>query len=744
MSGVVFEYPAALVLGPACAAAVLGWLGVAQRRRGVSPGRIAALAAVRGLVLLTLAIMAARPVRQDRAEPPGQRRSVVLLVDRSESMALEDNGAAREQQAVRFARDQLLPALKAEGLKTRAFLFAEDAREASGTEVAGSVPDGRETNLAGAIFRSTQGLPVPPLAVIALTDGAATETRDNHRAVTALLDQAVPFVGIGFGSEVAVRTVAVRHALAPPAAPVNQEFTVSAQLETTGEGEAPGFDIVLLRDGQFRQKRAVHPGRGSHSWLEGFQVTEDKEGAHTYTVRLMPPADAGVRCVNAVSDVSVRISEGQILRILFAQGALTWNYKFINLAVRGDPTAKLTGLSRTSKQSVYYQNVENASELAGGFPTRMEDLAAFRVVVLSNLKPADLTPAQQDLLARFCGEFGGGVLLIGGAETFDASWQNSRLEQLLPVRFAGSSGLTGQGRPFRLKLTEEARRSPFFQVGPGGTAAGDAVWNTLPTFLGYGRVDSAKPGARVWIEHSDEAGPHGPRILLASQQFGSGLSAVFCVQNLWRWRLARNSDPHTFDRFWQQFFRFLSEGSRENMTIRFPDQELRPRSDVRFLVERRPDPKAADAGRRRYIARVEDPAKKTVTEQTVELAPAGSVEATFRADAPGTYSVAVLDMNRGPLASRTVEVTERRVEFEHATRDMENLRQWAGLTNGVAVKAEDCQNIEALIRAIKERGEAAVRSPARSRPAGINVWTLYALLTCLAVEFALRKIWNLA
>jgi len=39
--------------------------------------------------------------------------------------------------------------------------------------------------------------------------------------------------------------------------------------------------------------------------------------------------------------------------------------------------------------------------------------------------------AQQEVLARFCGELGGGVLLLGGAATFDGSWQNSRLEQLL-------------------------------------------------------------------------------------------------------------------------------------------------------------------------------------------------------------------------------------------------------------------------------------------------------------------------
>lgn len=742
MTRVAFEFPIALWLGLPLAAGVVAALAVALHRRRVPAARIAALAGLRGVVLVGLTLLAARPVWPKPEEPPGERRTVVLLVDRSESMALEDDGKAREVHALRFAREQLLPALKAEGLGSEAFLFAEDARPADGSELAEAVPDGRQTNLAAAISRAIQGASRPPLALIALTDGATTENGDNSRALGALLEARVPFVGIGFGSETGLRTVALRQAIAPPAAPAHQEFAVSAQIEATGAGELPGFDLVLLRDGQFREKKTVRPGKGSRNWLESFPVTEDKEGVHTYTVRLLPGADAGVKCVNDTVNASVRISGEKELRVLFAQGALSWNYKFINIALRGDPTLKLTGLSRTSKQSVYYQNVENASELAGGFPTRMEDLAPFRVVVLSSLKPSELTPVQQDLLARYCGEFGGGVLLLGGAETFDASWQGTRLEQLLPVKFASSPGPPAGSKPFRLKLTEEALRSPVFQVGDAG--AGAAVWDRLPAFHGYGRVESAKPGARVWIEHSEDVGPHGRRILLASQPFGSGISAVFCVQNLWRWRLARDADPRPFDRFWQQLIRSLGEGRREDLVIRLPDQDLRPRSEVRAVVERRPDPKNAVEGPRPFLVRVEDGSKATVMERTIELAPSRSAEVTFRAEVPGVYALTVLDPIGSPLASRTVEIKETNVEFEHTARDMENLRQWASLSDGLALKAEDCRSAGELIKALRERAEEARKMPARPLPAGMNGWTLFSLLTCLAAEWGLRKTWDLA
>ena len=558
-----------------------------------------ALTTLRGSALLALAALAARPTWIVTEEPEGARTTVVLLVDRSESMALEDGGQVRLRQVLQFARLDLLPNLKAAGLRGQAFVFADDARPADGNQLAEAVADGKQTNLAGAIARALQGSEKPPLAVIALTDGAATENGDNARALAALLDERVPFVGIGFGSETGLRTLALRQATAPPAVPAKQQFHVSAQLETTGDGELPPFDIILLRDGQFSQKKTLRPGKGARTWLEGFDVTEKTEGVHTYTVQVLPPTAPGLKCINSTANAAVRISDEKEVRVLFAQGALTWNYKFVNLALRGDPSLKLTGISRTSSQSVYYQNVENAAELTKGFPTRIEELAPFRVAVLSNLKPSDLTPEQQDLLARFCGEYGGGVLLIGGSETFDGSWQRSRLEQLLPVRFATIPGPPGAPRPFRLRLTEEALRHPVFQINDSG--GNRASWGKLPTFLGYGRVDSAKPGAQVWMRHSDDNGPDGPRILMATQRFGSGLSAVLSVPNLWRWRLDKDSDPRQFDRFWQQLLRYLSEGARENLTIRFPDQELRPHSQIRAVVERRPDPKNANEGRQAYI-----------------------------------------------------------------------------------------------------------------------------------------------
>jgi len=666
-----------------------------QVRRGVPRSRILALTCLRLVALLPLLVLLARPVWIAKEPPAAASRAVALLVDRSESMSLEDPDVSRYQQALDFLRGRLLPALKSAGLPVQAMLFDQTVQSADGAALAAAVPKGKRTNLGGAIAQALEGSPQPPLAVIALTDGIANESSENARALTALVDSGVPFIGVGFGSDQGVRTLSLREVEAPSTVATKTSFGISAQLEILNTEEMSAFDLLLYRDGQVAQKKAVNPGRGSRTWLENFQVNEDQEGMHTYSVQLLPPNLPNLKCVNLAGTASVRISDEKELRVLYIQGALTWDYKFINLALHKDQTIKLTGLTRTSKQSVFRQNVESAGELINGFPTSLEELAPFRVVVLSNLRPADLTESQQDVLGRFCGELGGGILLIGGPATFDSSWQNSRLEQLLPVTFGGSAGVQGLDRPFRVQLTEEALQNPIFQIADGAQLR--ESWAQLPTFTQYGRVDAAKPGAQIWMLHPADNGPRGRRILMASQRYGAGISAVLSIQNLWRWRLAKDSDSQQFDRFWRQLFRFLSEAGRQDVTIHLADQELHPQMDVQFILEKQPNPKNIADTNRKFFVRVEDGKKNLLQEEAIELEQLHPVDVKFHAEKAGVYTVAVTDGLKVPVSNRTIEIRDQNVEFQNTSRSMETLRQWAAVSEGLAFKVEECPAASDLV-----------------------------------------------
>jgi hypothetical protein len=229
---------------------------------------------------------------------------------------------------------------------------------------------------------------------------------------------------------------------------------------------------------------------------------------------------------------------------------------------------------------------------------------------------------------------------------------------------------------------------------------------------------------------------------MAQQRYGAGLVAALCVGNFWRWRLAREAHPAEFDRFWQQLFRYLGEGNLQQVAICLPDQDLRPDSDVRILLHKPPDPQSPGPLRGCQV-RVEDAEQEVIQEQEIDLAPGRDVEVTFRPPRAGVYTVHVRDAQGGVLACRSFEIQEATLEFQNAARNMEHLGQWAALTGGLAVKAEDCRDPQRLIAQIRTQPRRPPEIQYRRPPAGMNGWVLILLLACLCAEWALRKQWEM-
>jgi uncharacterized membrane protein len=748
LSTIVFDAAWVFLPGALILVALLGLTAWRLMQRGLRWREISALLVLRGAALVIVLVLLGRPVTI-RHVAQSSAPYVSLLLDRSLSMSLVENGQSRYTRMYDLVKNRLAPALNRENWAVRPLLFAESARACTPGEIAQAPVDGARTNLAGALAQAATADSEPPLAIIALTDGDANDDRENNKAVTALLERNIPVFPVGFGSDVGPATLDLQKVTAPSIAAVKQEFRVTAQLSASGiTGTMPNFDLLLLRDGQLLQTKAVTGFSGSRSWTETFSVAEKEEGRHNYQVQMTPPTLADLVVGRENGSVQVAISNEKDLRILFVQGALTWDYKFVLRALRSDPSIRMTGLSRTSDHSSYRQNVEQAGELIDGFPTTLDQLAPFRVVVISNLKARDLTPAQQEILTRFCGEWGGGVLLIGGAETFDNSWEGTTLEKLLPVTIDTNPGLTDVDQPFHLHLTDEALRNPIFQI----TDAADnvAAWQSLPTFTHYGRVERAKPGAIVWAEHDEDVGPAGKRILMAAQNYGAGRSAVICVQNFWRWRLAKDADPTQFDRFWRQFFRYLGEEGRQGVLIDFTDQQLEPPTDLHAVLERQsapanlaavpgttPPPPAA------FTVLVKGPDQNEILRRSLDLPPGQEVPFSFHAEKEGFYSMAVLDSNNVDVAERSVQLENNKLELENTGRDMENLRQWAALTQGTAFAEEDLRSIDPLIAAIHHQIKMAQEANTSRLHLGLNGWILALLLACLGLEWLLRKRWNL-
>src|SRR5580765_5887617 len=177
---IAFEFPQGLLLALPIALA-LAWAVWRQRGKGFRWSYVLLSNGLRAMAFAALVFLATRPVWEVRQPPNAAARSVALLMDTSESMALEESEKTRYQQALNFTRDRLLPALKSADLPVQAMLFDQSAEAADGAKLNAATPKGKRTNLGGAIAQAIGSAAAPPLAVIALTDGIANESADNMR-----------------------------------------------------------------------------------------------------------------------------------------------------------------------------------------------------------------------------------------------------------------------------------------------------------------------------------------------------------------------------------------------------------------------------------------------------------------------------------------------------------------------------------------------------------------------------------
>ncbi|MEO6054333.1 MAG: hypothetical protein ABIP97_09995 [Chthoniobacterales bacterium] len=740
----IWEMPWAGIIFLALAIFLIALHAWKLRHRGLSRSKIVLLSVLRLLPALLIALLLARPVKMVSHEED-MKRKVMILADRSASMGLKDGGQeSRYRKMLEFTRSTLQPTLREKGYKFEWLLFDAATKNVEGAAVANTIPDGDKTDIGNAISTALNTSRYPPLALIALTDGAANQTDSNRGAVGALLSLKIPFIGVGFGSDTGEQTLNLLGVDAPFLAPPHSKFQISARIEATISHPLPPFNLILLRNGKFKDKRLVSGVSSSRYWAENFEITEDIEGVYKYDIVIEPPPVEHLILIKDRESAIVRVNKESELRVLYMQGALTWDFKFMGRALRNDPTVKVTGLSRTSEHSVFRQNVEVAGELLNGFPDEVKDLAAFRVVILSNLNPSLLTAKQQDAIARFCSDYGGGVLMIGGRETFDASWRGSKLEQMLPVRFDDDIGVRGLDEPFQFLLTPEALADPVFEIDEA--AKNREIWQKLPAFDDYGRIAEVKPGAVTWALHSRDTGPNGkPRVLMAAQRYGEGEIAVLAVQNFWKWRLTKDGAVPHFDRFWQQFIRKLAESGRQNIQIEMMTHELQPGQNITFKVQKIADPaEEKEKPRRNYRLQILNSSGKLIQDREIELTSSQAVESAFVPESADSYNVRVVDDSNTSLASRILEVRNANLELQKPGRDMESLRQWAMISGGSAWPAEEViRDPKAFAEKIYAQIEMTKSSRNQGEPIGLNPWLFLTVILSLCAEWALRKKWML-
>lgn len=677
-----------------------------SRHRGVS-------LALRSAAIMLLFVPFLEPVLV-RPDVVPDENFVAVMVDASESMSIADGqqGQARIEEATRilFEEDAGIVQHLEEHFQVRYYVFDRTAGRVDSVQTV--VPDGSGTSLTSALEKVQSDLRGVPLSgVVLVTDGG-----DNTQGVPLNIaeqlgaaDIPLHIVGVGseaFDTEREIIDVRVSKAV---------EETTGAEIDVKArswmEESGPVSFKVMQGGNEVYSERRMLKGGGRIDQFSLF-FEPPTPGASEYRL-VMEPAEDEINVANNEIELLVDTRK-DTTRVLYFEGALRQDFKFIKRALEGDQVVDFSSVSRTGTGKYYRQGVRDEQDLAGGFPSTEAELFKYKAVILGDIEAANFSIEQMRLLERFVRVRGGGFLMLGGMNTFaEGGYWNTPVAEVLPVRIdvsrrtvipeefrSGEADPVDQG--FRFTPTSTGNTDPILKLSPD-ERSNASRWASMPGLTSINYLGAVKPGAQVLaVKPEDQFGSEEP--LLVSQRYGRGRSLALPTSSTWRWQMLLDSDDQRHERFWRQLVRSLAANAPERVNITIDDDHPEPDSELDIVVNTFDETFSPYRGAR-ISAQIEDPfGSVSEISFSEDLGEEGTYSVQLRPQDEGIYTLTVQAAGESGIIGRAEKkflVRKSRREFGDPSLKRSLLEGMAEASNGAFYNGNTADRIPERLRSRK-------------------------------------------
>jgi uncharacterized membrane protein len=573
----VFEAPGglrlfAILLGGVAAAAVLTY---ASARARTTPRDRGILAALRLGVVAVVCFSLLRPAMVVQSTVP-ERSFVAVVFDDSRSMVLPDrSGAPRGIPAVEpFREGSPVRASLEARFGVRTFAFSRGLERIAGPEALSF--EGTTTRIGPALERVREELAGVPLAgIILVSDGGDTSGEELTRTLLPLRAAGVPVFPVVAGDPTPIPDIQITRVELPFEARRGTSIEADVVIRQSGFGGIE-TELVVEDRGRILATRPVTlPPDGASSSVS-IRFSVDDVGARDLRFRIPVQGEERIEENNGL-DRLIRV-EDRFDRILYLEGEPRHEVAFLRRAVAEDRSLEVVLLQRSYQDRFLRLNVEDADELATGFPRTRAELFQFKGLVLGSVEASFFTPDQLQMIADFVGVRGGGLLALGGRNALaQGGYAGTAVDPVLPVVLdAPPGGADAAWGEVKVRPTRAGLAHGAIQIGDTEEASA-ARWETLPPLSTFNPMPRAKPGATVLLTGSGPTFREDP-IVLAMQRFGRGKALALPVADLWMWRMHADVplEDETHQTLWRQLLRFTVDGVPDPVSVRAVAETVEP------------------------------------------------------------------------------------------------------------------------------------------------------------------------
>jgi uncharacterized membrane protein len=692
------SWPSLLLLGGVAAVAIPSLLTYGAARGDSRRRDRTLMAALRLGLVAVLVFILFQPTLVLTSVVP-QRNFVGILIDDSQSMRIADeNGVPRSdfvQSTFGGEGSDLLTALS-EKFTLRYFRFSRDASRLN--DLGDLSYSGTATDLGSAMVRAQEELAgVPISGLVVISDGADNSGEVMAESLLPLQAGGVPVYTVGLGEEELSPDVQVSRVEMPRTVLAGTSLIVDVIVSHRGYS---GQTVQLLVEdtGQLLASEDVTFERDGEPVVRRVRIEASDAGPRLLRFRVAP--QDGERVVeNNSRDVLVDVVDAAE-KILYFEGEPRWEVKFIRRAVSEDDNLQVVVLQRTAENKFLRLDVDDADELAAGFPKTREELFRYRALILGSVEASFFTHDQLDMIGDFVSQRGGGLLVLGGRNAFaEGGYQGTRLAEALPVFL--DDDISTSSEPYYGELfvtpTRTGLAHPSTQLGEDNEDAVQQRWESLPPLTTLNPITRLKPGATGLLMGGNED-DRNRQVVLAFHRYGRGKVVAFPIQDSWIWQMHADIslEDQTHETFWRQLLRWLTDGVPTQVAAESEREVVEPGQPVTLAVEVG-DSAYAEVNNGNVFAVVRGPAGDSITVPLDwDVEQDGHYDGTFPTSRAGFYEVSV-HATRGAdtigTALTYVNVAPSADEYFDASMRGTTLRRVADQTGGRFYTPETVSNL---------------------------------------------------
>ncbi|HZD41622.1 MAG TPA: glutamine amidotransferase, partial [Terriglobales bacterium] len=553
----------------------------------------------------------------------------------------------------------------------------------------------------------------------------------------------VPVFTVGIGNPDGFMDVRADDLRAPEFAFRGREFKIDVTVRASGlKGKT--VPLYFNRGKSLITRRSVTIDADPFEQRITLGFTPKEIGAQSFSLTI--PTQPGEQITqNNHKDFKVDVRRDKI-RVLTLSGSPSWNYRFLRMALKLDPSIDLVSFVflRTPTDSV---DVPDSQLSLIPFPIDdifLEELKNFDVIVLDDFSyRAYFNPVYLERIRDFVRN-GGGLAVFGGPRSFDSGGYNeSALKEVLPVELDGKGGYQTDG-PVRPVLTPSGKAHPLTRLLPE-PRSNEEAWAKMPPLTRFNRVRGAR--GETLLNAAVDGGGVSP--LLTVGRFGKGRTLAFMSDDAWRWNFVaagNGQTPQYHLKFMRQAMRWLAqEPSFEQVRIQ-PVPPATPGQKIAIKLRVLKDdftPARQASVQVRVVGPEAEPVLLSVTgdseegEYTTDYTPtrAGS----YRIEATATLAGKALGKDRSSFA----------VAFPYGESDdgrprIELLKELAESNQGAYFPIQEFNEKSLKVIAAKLESHAPAQIVERRQTQlWSTVWTFSLILGLLSVEWWTRRKWGL-